>query len=335
MSALLNKKTHSRGLSYFSFNPAESTTTITHELSSFQTQQAQNGQRDYIAYDGAQDAAIAEIKGRRKTQEDRVFYGLLWRFNQLNLTERKNILTAAFKRLQKQHGNQAYCGSAVMITIFDNQHIYTMYSGDSRSYLVSICENSQVEIKQLNKHIHTPSYEEERLKALGKAPIKTNNNKHRLCQEPYLSLSRSIGDTASESAGLIHEADIDVIERPILSGKDKAFIVTASDGLFETKRFRQPELLASFFKIRKNLTSWQLASALVRTAYQDGSKDNITVIVRAIHQLPAALNYSVVFGNFDGHGGATVSDALAKDTIHILQDEINCRCHSRERGDPS
>jgi serine/threonine protein phosphatase PrpC len=279
-------------------------------------------------------AGVAEIQGHRSTQEDRVELAVvkIEKFPNLSIADQEKTLRETFAEIQQtcgDHGSQGSTGCVTTAWLDDSGKVVasTGNLGDSTSFLIVIDEktNTVASTKLLN-NLHSPD------------PNKNPNEYARVMElarkngnRPFkeglwrlgsgLAMSRSIGDKESLEAGLLHEPEITHTEFKLLEGQ-KAYIVVACDGLTEENDDNKPALtLTDIGNIvnegrKHGLNFKDIADKLIRTAFNNGSEDNISAAVYPVTKTPTS---AVVF---DGHGGDKVSNAAANCFYRCLEKKI-------------
>lgn len=287
------------------------------ELSHEEIQGAIQGERDYVAYDQVNQIGIAELNGRRFTQEDRVCFGKIKNFHKLSSENKKITLQQTILELQKSCGNFSEQGSSLLYCIIDDDTIYTAALGDSTAFLIGYDPDhlDKANIEMLNTLLHNPSTDNAKLRKQEGLFDNLQVSMGRIAG--VLALSRAIGDTAYESYGLIHHPDIYQTKLDF-KRYPKYVLILACDGLTESDCLDEEEIKALILgDLKKSVT--EVAFTLANAAYCKGSYDNISVLVTNIE---AAQSRNLYLAVFDGHGGSDVSECLKRRFSHTLEEQI-------------
>lgn len=286
---------------------------------------------NYIAYDSENNIGLAQIWGMREALEDREAAGTVHQLAyQFNETDWKIVLTKTIRALEQkiQERNQ---GSCLLLTLVHKDTLITANLGDSTAYLVVVNENNATTVR-LNKILHRPttSEEYERLKKFAEEHevdineiiptecegiLRIYNNK----LGGKLAISGAIGDNEFDDFGLRHNPDIYYKKISLPKGA-KAFVITACDGLTEPADMEKKigKLVAEYKDNRVD----EIAERLVLAALNEGSRDNISVIITPIDLADERVKYT---GLFDGHGGDRVADELHKHIHAELNNQVEIR----------
>jgi serine/threonine protein phosphatase PrpC len=197
-----------------------------------------------------------------------------------NLSD-KNMATKYFKKvfdklqevLEINHPKaSAYCGSTCNICIItkpknkENNYIYVANLGDSRSVI-----SKKGNIAKSLSIDHKPNLpkEKERIQKLG-GSIRYDGSDWRVND---LSLSRAFGDNDSKPY-VSHRPDI--FKHKVL--KEDNFLVVGCDGLWDVL---SNQLVCDYIrKLKENNYKGNYAKKLAEYAFEKGSYDNISVIVK-------------------------------------------------------
>ena len=177
-------------------------------------------------------------------------------------------------------------GTTASIVLIKNLKVYVAHVGDSRIVMAKKTEN-RYEAVQLTED-HKPTLPDEKLRienAGGEVKKLPYDIPYRVfvkgTEDPGLSMSRSIGDTMSQSIGVTCEPDVK--EVPISDSEE--FILICSDGVWEfIKNEEAVELVGKFTKATAKQGAEKLAQlAWMRWLHNEGEVvDDITVIVSFI-----------------------------------------------------
>jgi serine/threonine protein phosphatase PrpC len=198
-----------------------------------------------------------------------------------------------------------------------NYHIVTANLGDAAAFFVAI-DKDEVQTTKLTRD-HIPINELERLIDFVPEPYRSNegiadyinNNNRGKLPDPSghhsLAVSRAFGDLNYESAGLIHEPEVEKFVFD-LNENVSGYVVVACDGLTETALKTNDEI-GEIIKTHSTESLEDMAYALVMAAYNDGKKgdngwrgyplgstDNISVAIFRVGRVPASATV------LDGHG---------------------------------
>ena len=180
----------------------------------------------------------------------------------LHLTEiLKDTIISIDKDIEKLK-NVKECGSTGTIVIIDNDMIYSVNVGDSKSFYI----NDKEAIQMTEDHNCQNKIEVERVK---KKNVKVFNGRVFGC----LCLTRTFGDTDFKECGIDCEPHIQEIS---INENKINYIVIASDGIWDIVDDKQ------LFKMKnelKNENSEEFCNNLVEYSLKGGSKDNISCIV--------------------------------------------------------
>ena len=180
----------------------------------------------------------------------------------LHLTEiLKDTIISIDKDIEKLN-NVKECGSTGTIVIIDNDMIYSVNVGDSKSFYI----NDKEAIQMTEDHNCQNKIEVERVK---KKNVKVFNGRVFGC----LCLTRTFGDTDFKECGIDCEPHIQEIS---INENKINYIVIASDGIWDIVDDKQ------LFKMKnelKNENSEEFCNNLVEYSLKGGSKDNISCIV--------------------------------------------------------
>lgn len=299
---------------------------------------ARKGEVNYVAGVKSLELGIAEMKGKRRTQEDRLSYAELK--EQLNLTDQEweEVFIASYAELQAKAGQYPQQGSTAISVIQDGHKIHVANVGDSSVMLCVIDENNNVTLEHLNQvHSYLENENEKtRLKDFAtnkkrKLSDFVNKNTGRLAGS--LAVTRAIGDTAYELFGLSHEPDIIHIEYPVLTKGQRAFVIAGCDGLldFSGGYHYGESIQKKTDNLKKIIQKYLLKNAVFELSglslhlAEEATKeqtliacDNVSVIVSELGQ-----DDRKVLNIYDGHGGAEVSQKLQDIGLDVLQKHID------------
>ena len=143
------------------------------------------------------------------------------------------------KALQKSDVNCTFSGTTAVVTLIDEEKLYTANVGDSRAVLA---REEQGKLKAIGLSFDQKPdnvKEKERIEKKNgrvepcKGPMGEFIGPHRVWLKnqdmPGLAMSRSFGDDVASSVGVISEPEVTVRAR----SKSDKFLVSASDGVFE------------------------------------------------------------------------------------------------------
>lgn len=300
------------------------------QLDEFDAYNAKNGHLDYRIEEGRFGGA--ELKGRRSTQEDRMFSyefdeDVTNFFSTLVPEKQQEIIEETFKllneKIKKEVSDIQSQGSTAIIAItFPNQmRVLSASLGDAQAFSVIIDKNNQLkEIKELNE-IHHPSRPAERARLSEFA--KSKNMEIIDCVSTTgrlggrLAVSGAFGDLNYLQYGLREVPDIKDEYFKLESG-DRLFILVCCDGLTERDLISLNEI-GNMFTSQEDKLLGQLALSLAQKAYDSGSFDNISIqITEMTNQLTKQYENPFMFGVFDGHGGSSVSQYLKNEFTYTF-----------------
>lgn len=268
---------------------------------------------DYRAIHTITDTGIVELWGLRDRQEDRVVVGEVNDFDKLTDERRKYIMEATIRKLQSAITNKhIHGGSTLCLVILYKQTIYTASVGDSNAFVAVL--NAKGHIKtffRLNRTLHHPDEPSETLRL---AP----ENVHFGRLGGMLALSRAIGDNAFERFGLLHEPSEIYVDHLDIPHDGQAIVINACDGLTEADCLNEKKI-KRIIKENRTESSDVLALILAESAYENGSEDNISVLVTRVTPQSDKTKFLAVF---DGHSGDAVSEYLFQHFEKILNHEI-------------
>lgn len=289
---------------------------------------------NYTAYDKDNNIGLVQLWGTREALEDREVTGtILDAAGQFNETDWKNVLNKTIDALQKKvkEDNQ---GSCLLVNIIHKDTIVTVNLGDSTAYLVVIDANDSATTTRLNRILHKPSVKEEyeRLTAFAEEKKLNINELVPTGYEGYLqvinnklggrlAISGAIGDNRFDALGLRHTPDIYYKKLALAKGA-RAFVLTACDGLTEPSDMEK--VIGKLVAQHKHQTPDVIAKHLGLEALNQGSEDNISVIITPIDLKDEHIKYTAIF---DGHGGDRVSEELCKH----FHEELNYQAQVRLR----
>jgi serine/threonine protein phosphatase PrpC len=274
---------------------------------------------NYQATDTATHTAIAELWGRRPTQEDRLVIGQLPDFDALPPAARTAALTETIRTLETIiEQKRIPAGATLCVTVLAGKKLYNANVGDSESYLVIKDKNNVVthfsRINTVIHHITAANQQALRKQGINVQPAFGGPRLMTPDGAFGMNLYRSMGDTKLNSVGLEHHPDIYTPEVDIPDG-GSALVINACDGL--TENLTQKEL-EKIIRDNTNTSLEDLPRILAQAAYESGSGDNISVLVTPIEP-NAPTKYLAVF---DGHGGTDVAEFLEKTFHNTLKKQI-------------
>lgn len=178
----------------------------------------------------------------------------------------KKVFDKIEDNLEKHHPIASKrCGSTCNLIIITDNHIYNANLGDSRSVL---CKKNN--ISKILSVDHKPDLDKEksRIEKLG-GSIRYDGSDWRVND---LSLSRAFGDVESKPF-ISHRPDVYKYKKC----KDDKFIIIACDGLWDVL---SPQFACDFvYKLLKEKKK-NIAKHLAEYAYNKGSYDNVSVIIK-------------------------------------------------------
>ena len=172
----------------------------------------------------------------------------------------KDTISSIDKDIEKLNAKE--CGSTGTIVIIDNDIIYSVNVGDSKSFYI----NDKNAIQITEDHNCKNKIEVERVK---KRDVKVFNGRVFGC----LCLTRTFGDTDFKEVGIDCEPYIQKIS---INKNNIKYIVIASDGIWDIVDDKQ------LFKIKNELKSQnseEFCNNLVEYSLKGGSNDDISCIV--------------------------------------------------------
>ncbi len=259
--------------------------------------------------EGDDICGIFEIKGKRPTQEDRVYAERDFsELEEVSTSEIKFLLRKYFKSLQEHCGKYKNEGATVICTasrtyLEKNKiilEIQTAHVGDSEAYLFTINEAT-------GECVHSE-------KLNGTHHLKHNDNLN--TKDYRLSMYRSIGDCIFEGTEsprtkkpYSHEPDLTLVKHELKPG-EVTFSLVNCDGLTESKLTLKDisDIIAKNHKKPPAEIAFQLGKA----AYSRGTGDNTSLMLTRIHE-PEIKDFES-FTEFkllaDGHGGIAAAQTI-------------------------
>jgi len=243
--------------------------------------------------------------GGRKSQQDALITGFIKDFEQLSEEKQPEALRLAFNELQEKYGPYERSGSTIALCISYGNKIIIANLGDSPIYLMKKdLDDTILKCQRLNTlHRHTDG--------------KLHN----------LEVTRAIGNT--KISELSHEPEISFFE---VDNSD--LLLIASDGLIHKSMITgdcDREYICSLFESAKikNLPLEKIPQKLKEKAIDDGSIDNISII---LNQINAENSHAQFFLVCDGHGpkGEEISNNIAQNFQRILNEKVQQLMFSRE-----
>jgi serine/threonine protein phosphatase PrpC len=283
-------------------------------------------------------SATYTIQGGRDYQEDAVAVATseqVGSFHLLSQEKQRLALQETVKNMQSKFSKFKVTGSTLCAAvgwIEHNENLNTKILktscanlGDSLAYLITINEKNEVNVKLLNQ-LHNPDpviNPQEYNRAWMQSGIKPalKRGSYRLSDRHYygveVAVSRSLGDTVYESAGLSHVPEIIFDEQPHHQDA-RAFILVASDGLQHLSKQEIGDIVLeinhdNFSEKTQKLVEQAERVSEDRSAERhrkagkekpDKTCDNITAALFMVTEKPQS---AVIL---DGHGGAVVSNGV-------------------------
>ncbi len=188
--------------------------------------------------------------------------------------------------------------------------------------------------ERLNSNLHKPEdpHEMKRLEEIGIPVVTMSRNKFYV--NGKLNVARALGDRFLDSEGKqVIISDPEFIDQKFeITPNEEIYIIAACDGLTEVYPPKSgtctgntakdvkflTELFEAILPKDVNKSSHQIAEELANKAYNSGSKDNISVIVRKMDE----NSQPFVIGIYDGHGGDRISKFVAEILPNILNEQL-------------
>ncbi len=279
----------------------------------------------YSCVDEALNIAVFEAMGKREKQEDRVCWGIVHAWEDLNLPQQMDLLFTTFANLHQQVADlHPFTGSTAVSSVIQKNNITTAWIGDSVAYLILFNDDGSLAcFSPLHKNLHHPNpttIEGQRVLKVSidnqvSPPFEYSPGNWRLGDG--LSLSRALGDKCSEPYGLIHIPEISAIHYSIPQG-GYGLVLTACDGLTEALSAQE---LKTFINQQQENNPERLAKLLIDWALDENkgnSTDNVSIIVAMLNPLLP----SRIVALFDGHNGSQVSQLLSTHFLSMLHENI-------------
>lgn len=258
---------------------------------------------------------LFEMRGRRPSQEDAA--ATRWypksAFSSFTPEEIGQRLWTTYKVLNQHCCQPQFAGATASTTIYDGKgHLITATLGDTVAFAVVYgVESIPLSVTRLNKVIHHPEADKERLKNAGGVIIQGRVQGI----NGTLALSRALGDYEYSKLGVCDDAHIDITPIAELGAGPlgKIQIITTCDGFTDparaqTKKGHEYWLLRCLQEIihREQMPESVLAKQLALKAFNAHSQDNISIAVQTLSATQAFL-----LGIYDGHGGVHTSTYIA------------------------
>lgn len=271
------------------------------------------GTIDYRAMHPSTHTGIVELWGGRDRQEDRIIVREVADFYQLTEPERKKVIIDTIKILQTHITEKnVHGGSTLCLTILNQNKIYTASVGDSNAFLAVIDSNGKVNpFFRLNRILHHPN-EPSEIKRIPSEYIRYQR------LNGMLALSRAMGDNSFERFGLLHEPSEIYVDEINIPKNGKALVINACDGLTEDDCLKENDII-KLIEDNKEEAFDSLAVKLAKAAYDNGSGDNISVLITALEPESIKTKYLMIF---DGHSGDAVSEFLYQEFDQVFNTEI-------------
>jgi len=283
---------------------------------------AQRGRQDYQIkgpwFGGA------ELKGRRGSQEDRMFAMRLnkeeqSKYRALTRQDQEALLTAVTEELSVailSNPNFNNQGSTGLIAILDptEKTSFIINLGDSQAFAIKINQQNALLSATRLHPLHNPNEPAESTR-LQKFPVQMG----RLNGE--LAVSRAFGDKGYIRHGLSNQPELTWTQHELEAG-ETLYFVTACDGLTENGCLTPKEIGHNIIPDRQEPLE-NTALALANKAIQRGSNDNISVQITPL--LVKNDNAIKILGIFDGHGGSDVAQYLKDNWARVFEKQLNNR----------
>ncbi len=261
---------------------------------------------------------VVEVRGQRPYQEDAV---LVDRSNaellaKLHPEERKKVQMEAIASLQETVKDSGFVGSTVNLTTAwteeqkdgsKNLRISNGNIGDSTAFVIILDKDGNVTQATLVNKLHNSDNPEEKERVENEKGFFMHG---RVIAQGGggVAVTRDIGGI--EAKGLSRDPEI-TEETILIPPGGRAFVVAACDGL--TERNLDEAKIGALVAAKANAgaSPSAIAQDLMNEAYQQGSADNISVMV-------AEVDRPITLGIFDGHGGDIVSKKIAREMPQVL-----------------
>ncbi|MFT4059454.1 MAG: PP2C family serine/threonine-protein phosphatase [Legionella sp.] len=280
---------------------------------------------------------IFEMMGLRPSQEDAAVahWFVKSAFMQLSPQEIGKCLWTSYKVMNQQCCQSYLAGATASTTVYDGKgNFITANLGDSVAFAVIYDQKGQIAfVARLNKTIHHPDYESERLAKIAAMVV----GGRLISTYGSLALSRAMGDSEYRQFGVCDDAEINIntIAELTLNTQGKLQIIITCDGFTEplaseSKDAHEQWLRESLQAIHNvaNLSEADLAKLLAQKAFNAGSRDNISVVVQTL-----VTDEPFLVGIYDGHGGKQTSTYIAQHIISIFakQCALSPKDYARQR----
>lgn len=271
----------------------------------------------------------ASTQGPRLSFEDAHIIARVDGFNRLDVAVRERLLVEAFQLLQSGQerdlpGNPS--GTTGIGIIIAEKKVYGVSIGDSTCFSIIRNKNGHlIDFKRINP-LHHPNIPNERARIEAAGGFVKEDRLNGI-----LAVSRNIGGM-HELKGLSHEPEpIPSFDVPPLNPGEKHYLILACDGLTEPDVILAKQQQAQIDPVEGYplLKNWLLktihAEELMHAALENGSKDNISVIV--IDTLSEPSDHALMACVFDGHGGAATA-SYCQQKIHVIIETL-CKQYIR------
>lgn len=305
-------------------------------LDDFAAYAARHGSSDYRVE--ASSYGGAELKGIRKSQEDRMLGYLLIEDNvtdalcSLTPNVQQALIKASFQTMQEKLKTELsdeirYQGSTAMVALImpAQNRVLSASLGDSQIFAAKLApDNTLISVRELNT-THVPDSPQERLRIEKAAKEKGKSYHHYVKNERLggtLAVSAAFGDLAYDQFGIRRVPELRD-ETFDLEDGEKLWIITACDGLTEKNLISYEEIGCIVAKNHEQ-TPGTIAATLAQAAIDAGSTDNVSVQVTCITQnKSASMQHPLLLCVFDGHGGCLVSETLQKHFINVFLSKLS------------
>lgn len=284
---------------------------------------------DYHALLSEHRIGMAELRGARVTQDNRVNAGALRSKFLCNVPKEvyTGILSKATALVQDFTHKVLFNyddGSTLCATVIVGNDIYTVNLGDSAAYVAVLDEsNKVVQFLRLNTLLHRGSESAERKRIL-KTGAYIEDNEYIVNDEYHaLRLSRSLGYSSYEGHGLSHEPDT-YVNHVAINQKGKVFVIVACDGLTD-RECLTTEDIKGLLEAHHEKPPNQIAVILAKEAILRDSRDNVSVLVTPLDENASRAKYMGVFdGSCNPYNSESLSEPASQLFGLVLQIKLNC-----------
>jgi len=278
-------------------------------------------------------------KGRYKKptpNQDAFAYGTVYGYANLNLSQRKEVFSAAFAEQQSNCSQYKGSGATATVMAITSTHVDVAHVGDTRAYLARRNKKTgEISCALLNEgKLHNVDNPNEKMRIAEKNKLFEESNR----LGGALAVTRNIGGyTVFDQFGLDHTNEF--TQCALNHDQYEYIAINATDGVSDgakKKGVSESVYIAGLCKkndlFNKNKTNGERAKIICETARKDGSTDDITAVAYLIpapsHQLTQnESSNAILLTNSDGHDGEKkkpiVSTILQRDLLPSIQKHAN------------